>query len=770
MKVIEQLVEHLHDEGSLSDSDVSWLRAQGFLPSLTEEEYDAHDSHEEEGYEATRLAAMDDFEQQQKQEDLRRKLNAPIHAKARAGLKGGSGGGANRSKHPSPNAQTRHEQRIVSENVRSSEELPRRAAILALLNLLSSHPQTVHGPVIDTLAAIGSKSVDSCLELLLAIEAKQLVEQTIGASLAKATLKHSELDEYELVCGLVDRLVRRTIQGELILLWLLNQVLSHPQKIILLDRLGEHVLEFPIPAIPVLTSVLVQSDAKSTDHALQILDATGNVCSIEPSHLFACCYFESTAVQETARSMIRKMGLPIVNEAGELFGLLDTNDLANLQFVLCVLDKNELEPPNSILLTLEKLIIHRDPTISVTAAAILVRYPGELRLQSTHTISEAVAKALSNHSNLLSLNQITLTKKVAFWLGRHRGSLLLDQCRSLQESHAKEIAECPGQCLSLSGLKSITDGEAKRLIKFKGKKLVLDGLVDLDPDTAKSLAEFKGEELWLSGLREISDEVACALSKLRGLLYLPSWNPISDSPEHLALLQKLCDTSDDLRFQNLERLTETQAVMLIKCVDFLQLSALPALQDFPDTPGHISLASMLVICVQAELELELGRLERIGNQVAKELSLACNNLELPSIESLNDSEGHVQLAQKLSQNQSSGSYRNLKELSAAAAEQFAKRETSLQLDGLESTSDETLEALSHHRGGELSLMKLSSISDTGAASLGLHEGTLRLDNLKEMSEQAARSLCGHQGELVVVLSRLPPSAAAIFRNAGLGIP
>jgi hypothetical protein len=777
MKVIEQLVEHLFREGSIGDSEVKWLRSQGFLPPPTEDDYhedDAGEEEEYEGYEARRLAALDDFEQEQKQRDLRTKLNSPIHAKARAGLKSGGGGGANRSKHPSPSVQARHQQRIVSESVQSSEELPRRAAILALLNLLISQPPSAHGLVMDTLAAIGSKSVDSCIELFFAIEAQQVMHQPIGADLAIATLKRSALDDYQLVCSLVDRLVRRTNQGQAILLWLLNHVLSDPQKIILLDRLGEHVTEFPLPAIPVLTSVVIHSDAKSTDQALQILDATGNVCSIEPNHLFACCYSESNAVQKTARLLVRNMGLPIVNSASELFGLLDTNNLTNLHFALRVLDKNELQPPDSILSTLERLIVHRDSAISATAATILARYPGELRLQIRHAISEEVAKALSNHRNLLSLdlsvNVCRLTKEVAIWLGRHHGSLVLDTVKSLAPILAKEIAHCPGECLSLNGLKNITDSTAKQLSKFKGKSLVLEGLdsFNLAPNTAKALAEFKGAELRLSGISEISDEIANSLSKFRGRLDLPSWNPILDTPEHLGLLQKLCDTSCDLCFQNLERLTDKQAMILEKYICFVEKLTLPALREFPDTPGHISLASTLATATFEEIKL--GRLERIGNQVAKELSLSPYDLGLPSITSLDDSEGHIQLAKKLSQNRSSENFMNLKELSAVAAEQLAQLETSLHLDGLESASDETLEAVSKHRGGELSLMKLSSISDAGAASLAFHEGTLRLGGLTEISDQAARSLCAHKGGLVIVLSRLPSSAASIFRNAGLGIP
>ena len=114
---------------------------------------------------------------------------------------------------------------------------------MALLDLLSIQLPSALDPVIDTLAAIGSKSADSCIELLLALEAKQLVDQPIGARLAKATLKHSELSDYELVYGLVDRLARRTIQGQSILLWLLRHVHRSPRsgRNLNVDRLGSRI-------------------------------------------------------------------------------------------------------------------------------------------------------------------------------------------------------------------------------------------------------------------------------------------------------------------------------------------------------------------------------------------------------------------------------------------------------------------------------------------------------------------------------------------------
>jgi len=72
--------------------------------------------------------------------------------------------------------------------------------------------------------------------------------------------------------------------------------------------------------------------------------------------------------------------------------------------------------------------------------------------------------------------------------------------------------------------------------------------------------------------------------------------------------------------------------------------------------------------------------------------------------------------------------------------------------------------------GRLDLNGISTLTDSAAESLSKHRGHLQLGGLEEMSDQPARSLCGHKGGLIVVLSRLPPTAASVLRNAGLGIP
>jgi len=71
--------------------------------------------------------------------------------------------------------------------------------------------------------------------------------------------------------------------------------------------------------------------------------------------------------------------------------------------------------------------------------------------------------------------------------------------------------------------------------------------------------------------------------------------------------------------------------------------------------------------------------------------------------------------------------------------------------------------------GRLDLYGISTLTDSAAEQLSKHQGTLQIRGLEELSDQAAQSLCSHKGELIVVLGRLPPSAAAMLRNAGLGI-
>jgi HEAT repeat protein len=83
MRVIEQLVDYLRNTGSLSDQDLSWLRDEGYVPSLIEiwpdgDECDSDDILQaQEKYEVSGQASLERIEEEQIQRDLLRKSQIP---------------------------------------------------------------------------------------------------------------------------------------------------------------------------------------------------------------------------------------------------------------------------------------------------------------------------------------------------------------------------------------------------------------------------------------------------------------------------------------------------------------------------------------------------------------------------------------------------------------------------------------------------------------------------------------------------------------------
>jgi hypothetical protein len=71
MKVIEQIVRHLSECGSLSNADVAWLRAEGFIPSLDDDQEDVNERETWDGLDASALATLlEKLEERQIQVDL----------------------------------------------------------------------------------------------------------------------------------------------------------------------------------------------------------------------------------------------------------------------------------------------------------------------------------------------------------------------------------------------------------------------------------------------------------------------------------------------------------------------------------------------------------------------------------------------------------------------------------------------------------------------------------------------------------------------------
>ena len=76
-------------------------------------------------------------------------------------------------------------------------------------------------------------------------------------------------------------------------------------------------------------------------------------------------------------------------------------------------------------------------------------------------------------------------------------------------------------------------------------------------------------------------------------------------------------------------------------------------------------------------------------------------------------------------------------------------------------------SLRKHKGYNLELNGLTSLSNAAAESLSKHgggEGELHLNGLTSLSDAAAESLSRHEGDLRLDLDGLPDSAAGILRQ------
>lgn len=198
---------------------------------------------------------------------------------------------------------------------------------------------------------------------------------------------------------------------------------------------------------------------------------------------------------------------------------------------------------------------------------------------------------------------------------------------------------------------------------------------------------------------------------------------------------------------------------------------------------------------KGDRELRLDGPTSLSPEAAGVLATHPGRLNLNSLTSLSE-----ETAKALAKHTGGAlSLNRLPELSVEAAAALAKHKggksqsglgalDQLMLGGLTEMSDEVAAALSKHKGYELSLPRLTTISDEGLRALAQHEQALDLRGLKVLSDEgakalalhadllnlegvttlsdaAARSLSQHQGgELMLFgVKQLSPEAAAALR-------
>jgi predicted component of type VI protein secretion system len=144
----------------------------------------------------------------------------------------------------------------------------------------------------------------------------------------------------------------------------------------------------------------------------------------------------------------------------------------------------------------------------------------------------------------------------------------------------------------------------------------------------------------LYGLTSLSDAAAEALSKHEGELDLSGLESLSDSPGRVVLAAKLASQKGDLDLSGLESLSDAVAEALSKHRGELKFRNLTSLND---SPGHVALAEKLAS--QKDV-LWLYGLKSLSDAAAEALSKHKGDLNLGSykLTSQNDSLGYVALA------------------------------------------------------------------------------------------------------------------------------
>ena len=422
-----------------------------------------------------------------------------------------------------------------------------------------------------------------------------------------------------------------------------------------------------------------------------------------------------------------------------------------------------------------------------------------------------VANALTNHQGDLSLDAITsISDNAAVALAMYQGDLSLDTVTSISDNAADVLIKHKGG-LSLNGLTTLSAEVAKTLAKQQGN-LSLNAITNLSDNAASALAMHQGD-LSLNAITNLSDNGASALAMHQGDLHLGGLTNLSDSPGHIKLAEKLAKSSGFLYLDNLSELSLAAADALTKQQGDLSLNAITNLSD----------NAAAILAMYQGSSLSLKGLTTLSDNAGATLAMYQGDLDL-GLTHLNDSPGHIKLAEKLVKNSGPDGIglHNLSELNDAIAQLLVNYKGNLQLDGLTTLSDNTAATLAKHQfhlsldgltilndspghiglaeklgkgekydlrlslkylgdiaaealvnnnneGVDLHLNGLDNLSDKAAEALAKHQGrSLRLDGLTSLSDKAAEALAKHQGSLHIRgLGNLSDKAAeALVKHQG----
>jgi hypothetical protein len=191
----------------------------------------------------------------------------------------------------------------------------------------------------------------------------------------------------------------------------------------------------------------------------------------------------------------------------------------------------------------------------------------------------------------------------------------------------------------------------------------------------------------LSDFITIDNEAARILSQVEGTLDLSGLEYFADTPDHLALVEKLSQHDGELCLMGLTSLSDAAAESLSKHEGELVLCRLTSLSD--------AAAESLS---KHDGNLYLDGLTSLSDASAESLSKHKGDLYLLGLTSLSDGPGHIALAEILSKHEGGLDLSGLTSLSDAAAESLCKLDSdnlSINLDNLPASAAQILRDAGH---------------------------------------------------------------------------
>jgi hypothetical protein len=372
--------------------------------------------------------------------------------------------------------------------------------------------------------------------------------------------------------------------------------------------------------------------------------------------------------------------------------------------------------------------------------------PDAVKLDGFSSITLDAAEVLADCDDYLDLGSLTnLPDEVAKRLGQSTCAISLNGLKELSEELAIALSENRGGFLDLKGLTKISDKAAVAIAKFKGNYLYLGGVTSMSDELAEELALYRGTMIELSNLHELSESAAAKFCKIHANVSLPSLKvisvPVAES------LSKLTDRLD----LGLESISEGAAAALAENESLLVLTHLRELKDreaaelakhrgplllydlnsLPNTPGHLDLARKLS---EDQSDRMFTRITELSDEVAEVLGEEAGDL----------------------------GFKRLPSLSPRAAKAFAQKRRTLLLFGVTSLSDEAAEELAKGKNRDIALIAITELSDRAAMAFADFKGDLDLRGITKMSENAAHALKSRTGKTHFNLNILPESVREIL--------